>query len=160
MNLFSGTFRSHTTQYACWNGATFSVSTTGNCCMTAPCVLPVIESVVGTNTICVGSTNTFSVAEVAGATAYNWNLPRGWIGTSITNTISTMANSTAGSISVTVNDACGTSTASVKAIRIKVLPTLTITSSNSIICNGQSVLLTASTTATSYTWNTGANHNN
>lgn len=154
-NAFPGTFRSHTTQYACWNGATFSVSTTGNCCMTAPCVLPVVGTVVGTNSICAGSINTYSVAAVAGATGYNWTLPGGWVGTSTTNTISATANSAAGTISVTVNDACGTSTASVKVIAIKALPTVTATTSNSMICIGQTVLLTASTSATSYTWNTG-----
>ena len=155
-NAFSGTFRSHTTQYGCWNGATFSVSTTGNCCMTAPCTLPVSGAVVGTNSICAGSTNTYSVAPLVGATSYNWTLPGGWIGTSTTNSISTTASSSAGTISVTVSNACGTSSASVKAITVNALPTLTIAASSSTICSGQSVILTASTTATSYSWNTGA----
>lgn len=38
MNVFGGTFRSHTTQYSCWAGATYSVSNSGNCCMV---VLPI-----------------------------------------------------------------------------------------------------------------------
>lgn len=38
MGVFGGTFRSHTTQYNCWAGATHSISTAGNCCLT---VLPV-----------------------------------------------------------------------------------------------------------------------
>jgi hypothetical protein len=37
MNVFGGTFRSHTAQYNCWAGATYSMSTAGNCCLT---VLP------------------------------------------------------------------------------------------------------------------------
>lgn len=38
MNVFGGTFRSHTTQYGCWAGATYNISNSGNCCMV---VLPI-----------------------------------------------------------------------------------------------------------------------
>lgn len=33
-SVLGGTFRSHTVQYGCWNGASFNFSTAGNCCLT------------------------------------------------------------------------------------------------------------------------------
>lgn len=38
-SVLGGTFRSHTVQYGCWNGASFNFSTAGNCCLTT--ALPV-----------------------------------------------------------------------------------------------------------------------
>ena len=38
MNAFGGTFRSHTIQYNCWAGASYSISNAGNCCLQ---VLPI-----------------------------------------------------------------------------------------------------------------------
>ena len=33
-SVLGGTFRSHTVQYGCWNGASFNFSTAGSCCLT------------------------------------------------------------------------------------------------------------------------------
>lgn len=38
-SVLGGTFRSHTVQYGCWNGASFNFSSAGNCCLTT--ALPV-----------------------------------------------------------------------------------------------------------------------
>lgn len=35
-SVLGGTFRSHTVQYGCWNGATFNFSNAGNCCLMTP----------------------------------------------------------------------------------------------------------------------------
>jgi len=64
----------------------------------------------GTQTILAGSSNTYSVAAVVGATSYTWTLPSGWTGTSTTNSITAISNGTSGSVSVTASNACGTST--------------------------------------------------
>ena len=45
---------------------------------------------------------------------------------------------------------------SISSVTVNANPTVAAFTSNSLICIGQSVVLTASTSATSYTWNTGA----
>ncbi len=74
----------------------------------------------GTNSICSGSTNTYSIAPVTGATSYSWTLPSGWTGTSTTNSISATASVTSGNISVTAKNACGDSPAQNMYITVNV----------------------------------------
>jgi hypothetical protein len=96
-------------------------------------VPPTPVSIQGSSTICPGSINTYSVAIVAGATSYTWNLPSGWTGTSTTNSITTNAGSS-GIISVTANNAYSSSSpqtlnVSVTTVNISVTPSgLTLTS--------------------------------
>jgi hypothetical protein len=51
---------------------------------------------------------------------------------------------------------CASSNTAVSTVTVNSNPTVAASTSNSLICVGQSVVLTASTSATSYTWNTGA----
>ena len=73
-------------------------------------------TIAGATTVCSGSSQTYSVAAVSGATDYIWTLPGGWSGTSTTNSITTTASSTSGNISVAAHNTCGTSTARVLAV--------------------------------------------
>ena len=57
-------------------------------------------AITGSITVCQGSSQTYSVAAVTGATSYTWTLPSGWTGTSTTNSITATAGSS-GTISVT-----------------------------------------------------------
>ena len=57
-----------------------------------------------------GSTQTYSISEVSGATSYTWHLPSGWTGSSTTASITTTVGSSGGTISVTANNSCGSST--------------------------------------------------
>jgi hypothetical protein len=82
-------------------------------------------------------------------------LGTGLTGSSNTNTISITAGSNNGTISVAANNSCGSSLAQVFTISVNAGPVVTVQSSNSTICIGESVTLTA-TGATSYSWNTGA----
>ncbi|HEY6162228.1 MAG TPA: SBBP repeat-containing protein, partial [Bacteroidia bacterium] len=66
-------------------------------------------SISGLTTVCSGSTNTYSINAVPGATSYTWILPGGWSGTSATTSITATAGTTGGTISVTANNACGSS---------------------------------------------------
>jgi gliding motility-associated-like protein len=50
-----------------------------------------------------GSTKTYTVAAVPGATSYTWTLPNGWTGTSTTNSITVVADSVGGIITVKAN---------------------------------------------------------
>jgi len=65
-------------------------------------------SITGSATVCPGSTNTYSVAPVSGATSYTWTLPSGWSGNSTNNSIDATAGSS-GTISVTANNSFGSS---------------------------------------------------
>lgn len=121
-------------------------------CSTSP-VLP--GTIAGTTTICAGSSNTYSISPVAGATSYTWTLPVGWSGTSTTNSITTTANTNSGTVMVTANNACGSSAASAVAITVNTSPTTPGSiSGSSVICEGSSNTYTVSVVsgATSYAW--------
>jgi hypothetical protein len=58
----------------------------------------------GNATICQGSSNTYSIAAVSGATSYTWTLPSGWAGYSTATSINAIAGSTGGNITVSANN--------------------------------------------------------
>ena len=58
---------------------------------------------------CIGSTQTYSVAPVPGASHYSWSVPPGWQGDSFTNTINAIVGQNPGLISVKAINACGVS---------------------------------------------------
>ncbi len=80
----------------------------------------------GTATVCAGSSNTYSISPVSGATSYTWTLPGGWTGTSATTSISATAGATSGNITVTADNACGSSTAQTFSVTVS-NPALTLT---------------------------------
>lgn len=79
-------------------------------------------SISGTVSVCQGSSQTYSIANVGGANDYTWSLPTGWAGSSSTNSITVTVGNNAGSISVTANNSCGSSTPRVLPISINPLP--------------------------------------
>lgn len=96
----------------------------------------------------------YSIPAVNGATSYTWTLPNGWTGSSTTTSISTVGSS-AGTISVTANGSCGSSTAQT----LVVAPTLVPSQPNAIVgnsnyCQGSQELYSVNPVsgATSYTW--------
>jgi hypothetical protein len=113
----------------------------------------------GNTLICLGSTNVYSVAAVSGAASYTWNLPGGWSGASITNTISALSNISGGVISVAAKNGCGESAYSIINVNANPSPAITISSENTTICKGNSTTLLASG-ATTYTWNSGVTSSN
>ncbi len=112
-------------------------------------------AILGSNSVCPSTSNTYSIAAVAGATTYNWTLPSGWSGSSTSNSISATAGANGGSISVTATNACGTSAAATLSISISSGPAQpgTITGSNNVCANStQAYSIAAVSGATSYTW--------
>lgn len=90
----------------------------------------------GSATLCSGTSTTYSVAAVSGATTYTWNLPSGWTGTSTTNSISVTSGSSSGNISVIANNACGSSNPATLAVSGS---TYTLSSNvTNVSCNGGS----------------------
>lgn len=77
-------------------------------CSTAP-NMPGL--VVGNTTVAAGSTQTYYVDNVPGATSYVWTLPSGWTGTSTTSAITAGVGNAGGTISVRSRNSCGTSAA-------------------------------------------------
>jgi hypothetical protein len=90
----------------------------GQTVITNPCTVPAQPGTIAGNTsVTAGSTNTYSVTAVAGVT-YTWTLPSGWSGSSTTNSITTTAGATGGTISVKANNSCGSSTARTLAVSV------------------------------------------
>ncbi len=92
---------------------------------------------------------------MSGATSYTWTLPSGWSGTSATNSITTTAGITGGTITVTANNSCGSSTSQTLTIVVNTAPATPGTiSGTALICSGSSntYSIVSVSGATSYTW--------
>lgn len=72
------------------------------------CALPAVPgTIAGNTTPCQGTTNTYSVSAVSGATSYIWTLPAGWSGSSTSNAIVATAGTAGGTIKVRAVNDCG-----------------------------------------------------
>jgi hypothetical protein len=65
-----------------------------------------------------GSSQTYSISAVSGATSYTWTLPSGWSGSSTSTSITTTAGSAGGTISVSANNSCGAGAARTLAVSV------------------------------------------
>lgn len=124
--------------------------------VTVTCATPATPSAPSsTSTPCVGSSITYTVPAVPGATSYSWNLPSGWSGSSTTNSITVTVGATGGNISVIASNICGTSSAASATVTTSTAPTApgSITGTTTP-CAGTSNSYTvgAVSGATSYTW--------
>lgn len=109
----------------------------------------------GTAVVCSGDNETYSISAVTGATGYTWNLPSDWTGSSTTNSISVVTGSNAGNISVTADNACGSSTAQTLAVSHNTSPSQPGTiSGNSTACPSSTEIysIAAVAGAISYQW--------
>jgi hypothetical protein len=104
-----------------------------------------------------GSSHTYSISEVSGATSYTWTLPAGWTGSSTTSSINATVGSSGGTISVTANNGCGSSTA--KTLSVSVAGCSTPDQPGTISGNtspaqgsSQTYSIADVSGATSYTW--------
>lgn len=109
--------------------------------------------------ICAGQTGAiYSVPAVSGATSYTWTYSgTGATFSSTTDSVTIAYGSTAtsGTLSVTANAGCGSSTARTSAITVNALPTNSITSTGgaSALCAGSNLTLNANTgTGYTYQW--------
>jgi gliding motility-associated-like protein len=105
-------------------------------------------------TVCPGSSASFSVTAIGTNLTYQWfNGTTAITGATSSNyTINNVQVSNAGNYSVVVSGTCGTVTSSTVALTVPV-PTVSVTSNSTdnILCQGQTVLLTA-TGGVSYIW--------
>lgn len=109
----------------------------------------------GNATPCSKSTNSYTVAEVSGASSYTWTLPDGWAGASTTNNILVLAGSTGGNVTVSAKNSCGISSLQTLAINLNKAPEAPASiTGNASVCAGSSNTYTATSVngALSYTW--------
>ncbi len=114
------------------------------------------SAILGTaSALCIGTTYTYSIPSVAGATSYQWTLPNGWTGTSTTNAISATVGASSGSISVIAQGACGGSNPSFLSVSVLAPPaTPTSIAGPTTTCQGLTETYTTPliSGATSYIW--------
>lgn len=110
-----------------------------------PCTAPTTPTAIsGDAAVCATSSNSYSVTAVTGATAYTWTLPSGWSGTSTTNSITAIASSTSGNITVSANNACGTSG--------DAMLTVSVNSVDTSVTQLNDSMLIANDSAATYQW--------
>jgi hypothetical protein len=119
-------------------------------------------TITGTAAQCPGATSqTYTISAVANATTYTWTVPTGWTITAGqgTDNITVTSGITGenGDITVTAENACGTSSASTLAVTVgNAAPSTAGTiAGNTSLCTGatsQSYSVSAVTNATTYSW--------
>ena len=137
--------------------ASNSCGTSGNsnCVYTKTLSPPLTPGTIyGKTVVCQGKSETYYVNSVTGAKNYTWNLPSTWTGYSNTNSINVTTGGS-GSISVTANNDCGSS--SLQSLFVNVTPTPSIPgtiSGKTSVCPGKSEIYTINpvSDATGYTW--------
>jgi GH18 family chitinase/PKD repeat protein len=142
-----------TPESACGNGTAASSTVTVN-------LLPLSAgAITGSSTVCKGTSGTYSIAAVTGATSYTWVLPTGASITagSSTNSITvSFAGNTSGNLEVTPVNSCGNGTAASLAVAVNDVPAIpgSITGVSSACENtgSHTYSISSVTNATSYTW--------
>lgn len=115
-------------------------------------------AITGANNTCGGSPETYYVPATATATSYTWTVPASWTGASVTDTLHAVSGITGGSITVTANNACGSSSATTLTVTISaaVAPGAVVSATDTTICEGIPVTFSAVAlnggTAPSYQW--------
>ncbi len=89
----------------CGSGASRTINITVNNIPEQP------SAISGSQSICPGSSQNYSISDVLCASTYIWTLPSGWTGSSTINSINLTAGANGGAISVAARNTCGTSTA-------------------------------------------------
>ena len=98
---------------------------------------PQPNSIAGNSSVCQGSPQVYSINPVAGATSYTWTLPFGWTGNSSSTSISCTSGNSGGTISVTADNTCGSSTPQTIAVTVVSNPTPVIIPSGPFtVCTG------------------------
>ena len=102
-------------------------------------------AITGATTVCAGSSQTYSINAVSGATSYEWTLPSGWTSTGSTtnNSINVTVGSTGGSISVSAVNTCGSASSNALNVTIIDRPTVGNITALAPTCTGTDLTLPA-----------------
>lgn len=109
-------------------------------------ITPTVSANSNASVICAGEQSTLTAI---GATNYTWS-PNGAMTNSIVSTPTTNVSYTI------VGETNGCFNDTIVSITVNQLPTVLAFTSNTLICSGQNAVLTASTSATSYSWSEGS----
>ena len=137
---------------SCGNSTARTLTVTGNA---AP---GQIGNLLGNTTVCGGTSQAYSITSVNGATSYTWTLPPGWSGSSSTNSITSLAGTTGGTVSVVANNSCGSSSPRNINVTVNNAPaqpsTITPSGGSSKVCPGNTRTYTIAPVAgaNSYLW--------
>ncbi len=137
---------------SCGNSTARTLTVTGNA---AP---GQIGNLLGNTTVCGGTSQAYSITSVNGATSYTWTLPSGWSGNSSTNSITSIAGTSGGTISVVANNSCGSSSARNITVTVNNAPaqpsTITPSGGSAKVCPGntRTYAITPVAGANSYLW--------
>lgn len=104
----------------------------------------------GDATICEGSTEIYSTVQLSTATSYTWTLPVGWSGTSTSDSITIIAGTTGGTISLIGNNSCGSSSPVTLNVTVDAMPT--VFGNDVTICEGDHAELEASSSLGNVNW--------
>ena len=122
-----------------WTVANGNIDAAAHFSTNCNCTLPNQPGpITGLTSICANSTNTYSIASVTGATSYTWTIPGTWSGTSTSNSINVTSDANGGTISVTANNACGSSAPQTQSITVNLLPVATFGYTSSPYCTNGS----------------------
>ena len=105
--------------------------------------------------ICSGGTYSLTVNGVTNATNYNWSASNATV-TGTGTLVSVTFGSSNSNVIITPSNASCTGPNVTQTVAVNALPSVSVTSSNPLICLGSTATLTASG-ANSYTWNTTSN---
>lgn len=135
----------HTGGYNSGNGQVIITFTPSGAIPSSP------TAVAGSSSVCEGSTATYSINPVGGATGYTWSVP---VGSTInsgqgTTSINVTFGSTSGNVSVTADNSCGSSAPTSQAITILGLPTVAL-GPDATFCGG--VTLDAGNPGATFMW--------
>jgi gliding motility-associated-like protein len=114
-------------------------------------------AIVGSRSVCSGTSQTYTCEPVNGATSYIWNFPVGWQITSglNTNKITVVPNNTGGNISLRSVNSCGESPIINTQVTVNLNTSNTINLSGPIeVCSGVAQIYTATQISgvTNYNW--------
>jgi gliding motility-associated-like protein len=137
----------------------YSVTATVNGCTSATnntlaTVKPLPSTpIIGSNSpVCEGSTLSLTASTIAGA-IYSWGGPNGFVSSSQNPTIANVTTLHTGVYSVNAKVNGCTGSAAIINVMVNLIPSSPVSSSNSPVCSGTSILLNASTIAgASYSW--------
>jgi len=109
------------------------------------------SAIIGNVAPCINTLENYSVTNDP-AVYYNWTLQSGWLGMSNSNTIAVTFDNTSGPLSVTTNNSCGASAASVLNISVGAVPAALFSYT---LIGGILTLTNNSLNASNYYWDFG-----
>jgi hypothetical protein len=134
----------------CGTGAATTLTLTPNTVPSQP------GPINGPATICSGASANYYVNAVGNTSSYTWTLPVGWTGSGLTtSSVTALAGSVGGTITVTANNVCGSSSAQslgVSVITIPAQPGSISGSTTPCVNSTQTYSIAAVSGAASYTW--------